>query len=199
MRMSKQFPELSLSTFLLWSIFCLFFLGGSYTLAASAEEEPAKQNPFEALQINRFDERVDAVDFSLPLVGGEHVKLSDYKGKVIFLNFWATWCAYCRTEREPLQALHEQYKDKGFVVLSVAIDRTGPETVKTFVDQHKLTFPNLHDRTSKVASMYTVRGVPTTYFLDAAGKIIGGVIGPRDWNSKEVHDVVELLLAENGS
>jgi peroxiredoxin len=170
-----------------------------YTPTASAEDAPAREDPFETLQVHRFAERVDAVDFSLPLVYGEHVKLSEYKGKVIFLNFWATWCAYCRTERAPLQALYEQYKDRGFVVLSVAIDRTGIEAVEAFVEKQQLTFPNLHDQESEVASMYAVRGVPTTYFLDVAGKIIGGVIGPRDWNSKDVHAVVESLLAETSN
>lgn len=183
---------LRLRIFLLLSSFCLFYLSGIHIPAVSAEEDV-----FEALQIVRFDEPVEAVDFSLPLIGGEQAKLSDYKGNVVLLNFWATWCPYCRAERESLQNVYEKYKDKGFVVLSISIDRTGPETVKTFLDQHGLTFPNLHDQNSKVASGYAVRGVPTTYFIDMTGKIIGGVIGPRMWDSKEVQDLVEYLLAQN--
>ena len=149
---------------------------------------------FEALQIRRFDEPVEVPDFSLPLIGGEEAKLSDYKGKIVFLNFWATWCPYCRTEREGLQTTYEKYKDREFIVLSVSIDRADSDTVAAFINEHGLTFPNLHDQSSTVAMEYGVRGIPATYFVDADGKIIGGVIGPREWDSEEVHALIEELL-----
>ena len=159
------------------------------------ETSSATEDVFKKFQVSRFDEPVEVPDFSLPLIGGGEAKLSDYKGKVIFLNFWATWCAYCRTERAGLQATYEKYKDQGFEVLSVSIDRAGSETVEKFLQEHNITFPNLHDQTSEVALEYGIRGVPATFFIAANGKAIGGVIGPRPWDSEKAHSLVEQLLA----
>ena len=78
----------------------------------------------------------------------------------------------------------------------MSIDRAEIDTVKKYVEEFNITFPNLHDPTSKVAVKFGVRGVPMTYFIDADGKAVGGVVGPRQWNSKEVHGLVEQLLAE---
>lgn len=165
--------------------------GGTYTSFVSAAEDF-----FQALGATQFEDRLDHVDFSLPSVSGAEVKLSDFEGKVVFLNFWATWCPYCRTERSALQSLYDKYKDKEFVVLSVSIDRSGIDTVKKFVEAHELTFPNLHDQTSKVALEYGIRGVPVTLFIDKKGKVGGGVIGPRAWNSEEAYGLIEQLLSE---
>jgi thiol-disulfide isomerase/thioredoxin len=180
--------RISLPLFLL----CLLIgQGWLYPSIASAEEDF-----FEALQASRLPERVEVSNFSLPLIGGQETKLSEFKGKVVFLNFWATWCPYCRKERPALQALYDTYKDKEFVVLSISIDRTSADIVKDYVEAHHITFPNLHDQTSKVALEYGVRGVPTTYFIDRDGKAVGGVIGPREWDSKEAYGLVEQLLSE---
>ena len=180
--------HISLKTFL---VLLLLGQGGIYPLSALAEEDF-----FEALHAGRLSERMEISDFTLPSSSGGEVKLSDFKGKIVFLNFWATWCQYCRMERPSLQAMYDKYKDKGLVVLAVSIDRAGIETVKKYVVEHNLTFPNLHDQTSKVALEYGIRGVPTTFFIDSTGKVVGGVIGPRAWDSKEAYGLVEQLLAE---
>lgn len=163
-----------------------------FLLQASAEEDL-----FETLQIGRFDQPVEVPNFTLPVIGGEEANLKDYPGKLILLNFWATWCPYCRTERGALQTTYEKYQEKGFLVLSVSIDRGEPETVQKFIEDHRITFPNFHDQASKVASEFGVRGVPSTIFIDASGKAIGGVIGPRAWDSAEMHQLIEDLLAQS--
>lgn len=152
---------------------------------------------FEAPNAVRFDERIEAPAFSLPSLTGEEVQLEDYRGKVILLNFWATWCPYCSIERPKLQALHEKYKDDGFIVLGVSIDRAEPDVIKKFVDEKKVTYPILHDRTRQVVGEYSVRGTPTTYLLDVEGKVIGKVIGPAEWDSQATYDLIEQLLKEN--
>ena len=86
--------------------------------------------------------------------------MNDYTGNLIFLNFWATWCPYCRAERDALQTTYQKYQDQGFIVLSVSIDRGDAETVQKFIREHGITFPNLHDQMSRVASEFGVRGVP---------------------------------------
>ena len=173
-------------------LFCLFLSQGGFSALAAAAEEDV----FEALQASRLEERMDIEDFSLPSVSGGEMKLSDFKGKVVFLNFWATWCPYCRTERPGLQAMYDKYKDKKFVVLAVSIDRAEFETVKQYVEKNALTFPNLQDQTSEVTLKYGIRGVPMTLFIDSQGKVAGGAIGPRDWDSQEASGLVEQLLAE---
>ena len=92
--------------------------------------------------------------------------------------------------------MYDKYKEQGLVVLAVSIDRAGAETVQKFLEEHKLTFPNVHDQSSKVAAAYGVRGVPSTYFIDPTGQAMGGVIGPRVWDSEEADSLVEHLLAE---
>lgn len=170
---------------------------GAFVVQAE-EPRPTLTAPqaFEAIQAMYLEEPMEVPDFTLPAVHGENVTLSSLQGNVVFLNFWATWCPYCRGERASLQALHEKYKAHAFEILSVSIDRGGIDTVKDYVEENKLSFLNVHDRTSTVASEYGVRGVPSTLFLNAQGKVVGGVIGPREWNSDAVYVVVEYLLAQ---
>lgn len=170
--------------------------GASVVQAEEPVPASTADQVFEAMQAMYLEEPVEIPDFTLPGVHGENVTLSALKGKNVFLNFWATWCPYCREERASLQALYEKYKDRGFEILAVSIDRAGIDTVKSYVDEHKLSFLNVHDQTSTVAAEYGVRGVPSTLFINAQGKIVGGVIGPREWNSEDAHKVVEHLLAQ---
>jgi peroxiredoxin len=163
------------------------WIGASVTLA--------EDDVFQALQASRFPERLEAPDFSLPSVSETNTKLSDFKGKVVLLNFWATWCRYCQKERPALQALYDRYKDKEFVVLSISIDRTSFDIVKKYVEANQITFPTLHDQTMQTASEYGVRGVPTTYFIDREGKAVGGVIGPREWDGQAAQGLIEYLLS----
>jgi len=172
-------------------LFLLFIAQGIYAPSASAAADF-----FKALGATQFEERVEISDFSLPSVGGDEVKLSDFEGKVILLNFWATSCAYCRMERPALQTMYDKYKDKEFVVISVSVDRTSIDTVKKYVEEHEITFLNLHDQKFEVASEYGVRGVPVTLFIDKKGKVVGGVLGPRPWDSEEANGLIEQLLSE---
>ncbi|MBD3307933.1 redoxin domain-containing protein [candidate division KSB3 bacterium] len=88
------------------------------------------------------------------------------------------------------------YQDEGFVVVSVSMDQGNIEVVKTFVEEHDLTFPTLHDPEGQVAPLYGVRGIPMTYFIDADGKAIGAVVGPRPWDGEDVQQLVEQLLVD---
>lgn len=171
----------------------LLLLSGGQGWICSASAEEAF---LEVLQVRLVDP-VEIPEFSLPSVSGGEVKLRDFQEKIVFLNFWATWCPYCRLERPALQALYDKYKDKDFVVVSVSIDRSDIKTVKKYVEEHEITFPNLHDQQSKLALEYGIRGVPSTFFINRDGKAIGGGVGPRAWDSKEAHDLVEHLLSKN--
>ncbi len=115
-----------------------------------------------------------APDFELKTLTGETVKLSDYKGKKVMLNFWATWCPPCKAEMPAMEEFHKE-AGKDVVILAVNID---PHLdVKTFVDENKITFSIPLDAEDKVNEMYQVLSIPTTYFIDTKGNIGHKYIG----------------------
>src|SRR3989338_5916455 len=118
-----------------------------------------------------------AADFNLPDLSGKIVKLSDYKGKVVFLHFWATWCPPCRGEMPYLQALYVKLKAKKFEILAVAMDREGKRVVEPFIKKGKYTFKVLLDPKGVVSSPYAIVGIPTTFILDRNGRIVDKIVG----------------------
>ena len=123
-----------------------------------------------------------APDFSLPDLNDKTVRLSDYRGKVVFLNFWATWCKPCREEMPSMEVLHKNFERDGFVVLAVSIDRvTTKKDIPPFVNSMNLTFPILVDSWGQTDKRYKLMGVPETYIIDQEGILREKVIGPRDW------------------
>jgi peroxiredoxin len=125
--------------------------------------------------------RKPSVDFNLPDLSGKAVKLSDYRGKLVLLNFWASWCPPCREEMPSLQKLHEKLKEKKFALLAVSIDRGGNPPLKSFIDRGGYTFQVLLDPEGRVASRYQVISIPTTFVIDRQGKIVERILGGRDW------------------
>ncbi|WP_156292059.1 peroxiredoxin family protein [Oceanobacillus salinisoli] len=111
-----------------------------------------------------------APDFELTTLNGETVKLSDYRGKKVFVNFWATWCPPCRAEMPDMQEL---YDDTDVEILAVNLTATekSVEGVAEFVDEYALTFPILMDEEGEVESMYQVNAYPTSYLIDSEGRI----------------------------
>lgn len=101
-------------------------------------------------------------------LAGEEVSLEDYRGKIVFLNFWATWCQYCRAEMPDVQKLHEEYED--VVVLAVDV-REEQDVVEEYIDEGGYTFQVLMDTTGEVSEYYYVSGLPTTYTIRADGSI----------------------------
>lgn len=115
-----------------------------------------------------------APDFKLTDLDGKEVSLRDFRGKAVVLNFWATWCPPCRAELPDFQKEHEKARD--FVILTVN-QQEDKKTVQSFLDKGKYTFPVLLDTKGKVGSLYKVRGIPTTYFLDKKGVIVDLTVG----------------------
>jgi peroxiredoxin len=136
-----------------------------------------------------------APDFSLTDLSGQAVRLSAYRGRVVLVNLWATWCPPCREEMPSMERLHQQMKDRGFVLLAVSEDEGGAQTVKSFVDQMKVTFPVLLDPQGEVGRKYGVWGFPESFLLDRDGRIVERVIGPRDWAAPAQIAQIETLLA----
>jgi len=123
--------------------------------------------------------------------------LSDYRGQVVMVNVWATWCLPCRVEMPSIEALHQAYAAKGFKVLAVSVDDPGhAETIRAFVRQYKLTFEILHDPEKKIVEEYDILGYPETFIIGRDGVIRKKLLSATDWNSADHRALVERLLAE---
>jgi thiol-disulfide isomerase/thioredoxin len=138
-------------------------------------------------------EAVEAPDFSLRDLAGKPLRLKDFRGKVVFLNFFATWCDPCRLEMPAMERLHRANKDKGLVVLAVDI-RESVRTVRGFIQELQLSFPTVLDGDGSVAYMYAVRPVPATYLIGRDGKILWRAFGAREWDSREAFQYFSSLL-----
>ena len=138
-----------------------------------------------------------APDFELPDLDDKSVRLSDFRGKVIFLNFWATWCKPCREEMPSMEVLHQSLQKDGLVVLAVSIDRvTTKKDIPPFVKNLNLTFPILVDSWGQTDKRYKLMGVPETYVIDQQGVLQEKIIGPRDWTRLDNLNIVTKLLKE---
>jgi len=140
-----------------------------------------------------------APDFTLPDLKGNPVSLNGFKGKVVFLNFWATWCKPCEEEMPSMQLLYNALKSQNqpFEIVAVSIDSEGPEVVQKFIERYNITFTVLHDRKGRIKDTYKTTGVPETFIIDQGGIIAEKVWGPRDWRTRDsVKTITDLL--ENG-
>lgn len=139
------------------------------------------------------DKGTIAPDFALVTLDGKTVRLSDYRGQVVFLNFWATWCPPCRNEMPSMEKLHKAMQGYNFVILAVSIDKKTTYHVKSFVNKKGYSFPVLHDITKEVAANYGVSGIPTTLIVDKDGVIVSRILGGKAWDSDNVVDYFKKL------
>jgi thiol-disulfide isomerase/thioredoxin len=137
-----------------------------------------------------------APQFSAQDLRGRSVAVDDFQGKVVLLNFWATWCPPCRREIPSLESLYQLRKDKGFEILAVNVDRTALSKVTSFVEQNRMTFPVLLNPQGDIGEKYWVRAIPTSFLLDKKGVIRWKVVGGREWSGSEVLEKIDQLLSE---
>jgi peroxiredoxin len=135
-----------------------------------------------------------APDFTLKDLQGHPYHLADFRGKIVFLNVWATWCPPCRMEMPSMEHLYRRLRDKDFVMLAVSEDEDGKAVVQSFVNQVGLTFPVLMDPDGVVPGRYGVTGYPETFVIDREGRVIQHPIGPEDWESDQAYAYFARLL-----
>ena len=136
-----------------------------------------------------------ATDFKLTSLTGQTVALSSLRGKVVFLNVWATWCPPCREEMPSIETLYEKFKnDKDFVVLAVSQDSDGRTPVASYAESHGLKFDILLDPANVVGEAYDVSGIPETFIIDQHGRIVAHHVGPYDWANPEIHEALQELI-----
>lgn len=136
--------------------------------------------------------------FSFPLLSGGTSSLGDYKGKVVLVNVWATWCPPCIEEMPDLQNLYAQMKSQNlpFEILGVSIDALGGDAVQKWVERFRLTFPILLDPRGSIKKLYRTTGVPETFIIDPQGRLVQKIIGPRKWDSLQMVNFLKQVYQE---
>lgn len=169
----------------------LFILAaGAIVLAVTFAIVWMQSSKYEPLVVGKA-----APDFSLTDLNDKPHRLSDFRGKVVFLNFWATWCAPCREEMPSMEVLNKSFEKDGLVVLAVSIDRvTTTKDIPPFVKSLNLTFPVLIDSWGITDKPYKRLGVPETFIIDQQGIVREIIIGPKDWTRIDNLKTLAALL-----
>ena len=148
-------------------------------------------------ELTRLSTPIQAPDFQLEDMDGEKYSLQSYRGKVVILNFWATWCPPCRREIPSMEALYQAFRDEAFAILAINEWET-EDHVFAFMGQLPVepSFPILLDLDSEVATSFGVKGLPTTLLLDPQGRIVYRAVGGRDFDHPEVKKTIRALLPD---
>jgi peroxiredoxin len=154
----------------------------------------AAQDPLQALDLMKPGPTEVPHDFTVPTPGGPSLALADLRGRVVLLNFWATWCVPCREEMPAMERLYQRFKDRGLIVLAISVDAAGSSAVVPFARKFGLTYPIGLDPKMALARQYGVRGFPASFLLDPTGAVVGRAHGSREWDSPAAHGVVTWLL-----
>ena len=152
----------------------------------------------EALALTHASGGVEAPDFTLAMPDGkQNLSLGSLRGKVVLLNFWATWCPPCREEMPSMERLHQEFRDQGLAVAAVDLQES-PKQVARFMKDFRLSFPAVLDADGKVAARYQVRALPATFLVDRAGRVVAQALGARNWASPESKALIRSLLGAPG-
>ena len=173
------------------NLLLIILLSLSFSLNADWQQPELSHNLTEIKNV------IPAKDFELEDMDEDKVKLSNYRGKVVLLNFWATWCPPCIREMPSMERLHQQVDAQDFKVIALNQMEDADE-VFAFTGQLEidLTFEILFDSSSRVSQDYAVRGLPTTYLIDKNGNIRYHAVGGREFDHAEVVKIVKQLIAE---
>ena len=170
-------------------IAAVFLIPQHVKAQVSTEAEKA----FRDAELNLLNKQADPVDFTLPLLNGGNAVLSSYRGKVVILNFWATWCPPCRAEMPSMETLYQRLKSQGLEILAVDL-REDKATVQQFIRNNRFTFPVPLDEDGKVGSRYGISAIPTSFIINREGKIVSKIVGSISWDNPKVITAFETLL-----
>ncbi len=174
----RVFNTLQLMRAFYRSLFCLFFIAAN-TVYAYDNLTPVEKIP-------------DGLDFTLQDLDGKMHKLSDYKGKTVIINFWASWCPPCREEMPSMERAWQQIKNENIIMLAINVGED-EDTVFTFLGDFPVTFTILLDKSGEITESWPIRGLPTTYVISPQGKLVYRAIGGRNWDDKAILDTIRQL------
>lgn len=174
-------------------VFTLMTIGTLCTALFSEAEspQPKKRPGFVRGVVQVGDE---APNFTLRDLTGNVMSLSQLRGKVVLLNFWATWCGPCRVEMPAMEQLYRTLPRGEFEILAVSTDQQGAAVTRPFQREMGFTFPILHDSEYRVGLTYGARTIPITFMLDRRGIVRQKIFGARDWDSPEARDLIHELM-----
>lgn len=164
--------------------------------AQAADVESAARKASPALVAERGVVRIgdEAPNFHLRDLEGRVVSLEQFRGKVVLLNFWATWCGPCRVEMPAMEQLYRSFPRRDFEILAVSTDPQGAAVTRPFQQELGLTFPIVHDADYRIGLVYGARALPLTFMVDRNGIVRQKVPGARNWDASEARELVQALL-----
>jgi thiol-disulfide isomerase/thioredoxin len=180
----------------LWAALCAALL--FFSCANRTEAQDHSQNltdAFRAAGIPLLAKPVEPKAFSLSLLKGGTAELSAYKGKVVLLNFWATWCPPCRNEMPSMETLYKRFKARGLEILAVDCAE-GKAAVEQFIQNNNYSYPVLLDTSGEVSGLYGIEAIPTTFILNREGKIIARIVGALRWDDPKIITAIEAVIEE---
>ena len=166
------------------------------TVTGIASADPPSLPPLlKPLDLRGYQARTAVPTFSGPTLDGRQLSIADQRGKVVVLNFWASWCVECRAEMPVLEQLQREFAARGFAVVGVNARET-KEVAARYVKELGLTFPVVLDPDGKINVLYGVIGLPATFVVGRDGRAIAFAIGPRDWHGAAGRALMRALLDE---
>ncbi len=180
----KPWALLSLFLALLWS-------GQGWAASTGSQGINYKLVP----NLQPMDDKSLTPDFTLSDLAGKKISLKDFRGKIVLLNFWASWCVPCRQEMPARERLYQEFKSKDFVVLGVNVKERRKEAL-AFVKELKITYPILLDEHGDAGLLYGAWGLPTTYLIGPKGEGLARMWGPAEWYGSGARELVKSLLAD---
>lgn len=168
-----------------------FWAGGLYTDALRAAPDYSAVPKLEAVK-----EPSAAPDFTLINPDGKKVSLKDFRGKVVFLNFWATWCEFCREEMPAMERLYQEFRGKGLEIVGVDVKDKRADAL-AFVKKLRVTYPIVLDPDGEVGVLYGAFGLPLSYLIDRKGMVVARLFGPADWYSPGARQLIKSLVEQD--
>jgi peroxiredoxin len=162
---------------------------------ALAAERPVLLELLKALNLSGYPSLMHPPEFSGFTASGQSISLAGLSGRVVLLNFWASWCLECRPEMPALERLHREFSARGLAVVGINA-REGTATIREYAKELGLTFPLIPDPKGTINAAYGVIGLPTTFLVGRDGRPVALAVGPREWSGKTARAIIEALLAE---
>jgi len=176
------------------TIFFLFIFWSALFFTAGLGAAESLDSALYSLGFQLPEKTLPAVEFELEDLDGNLVSLSSMRGKVVFLNFWATWCPPCRAEMPSMEKLYNKFASHNFEIIAINLQEKNKQ-VNNFIADNGLTFRILLDKTGSTGATYGARSIPTTYIINKDGSVLARTIGGKEWDTAEIFNLFEKILS----
>ena len=167
-------------------------------LAAPQASQAAAAELLDGLKLSGYPSGTKPPEFKGTTAGSRTVSLDSLRGKVVLLNFWASWCVECRPEMPMFEQLHREFAAQGLGVVGINA-REGTEAIRGYAKELRLTFPLVLDLKGEINAAYGVIGLPTTFLVGRDGRAVARTVGPRPWASAPAKAIIQVLLSETAA